>query len=456
MHKREADILQIKKYLNGELDAKAMHKLEKMAQDDPFLMDALEGYGTAGGDPQSNLNELVRRINLRTSRKKAAIVPLRYIGIAASVLIACSAGLLWFYRIQQPAIQPPAPTHQLPQKAVQKPTAFPAQRLAANEPSAVSAKDTKQPAHTEPKTIAAYRHHRAKISPVFTADTSGRQAEDDTATPVNEMIAMGYGTEKRHDTSGRLIAAKKLKIAEDHVLMKEIQGKAAGVSIADNANTSNSDKLTNLGYANRTAIRQVTAVRTLEGRVIGGGDKQPIPGASVKIDGTNTGAITDADGYFRLKADSGRHHLVVGYIGYQTRQVSANVPDTGKTIMLQPNSDALAEVVVTNYSAQPKMAGDEPEKTNVSAKPVVGWRSYHKYLDINAISPDNKKGVVKLSFMVDRYGSISRIKVEKSVSPETDQKAIDMIHAGPEWMGNSDNKPQKVTLRIRFPGTTNN
>ena len=46
---REKDILQIRKYLNGELDAAAMHELERRALDDPFLADAIEGFEHAGG-----------------------------------------------------------------------------------------------------------------------------------------------------------------------------------------------------------------------------------------------------------------------------------------------------------------------------------------------------------------------------------------------------------------------
>ena len=43
MSKHRDDIMQIKKYLAGQLDARAMHQLERRALDDPFLADALEG-----------------------------------------------------------------------------------------------------------------------------------------------------------------------------------------------------------------------------------------------------------------------------------------------------------------------------------------------------------------------------------------------------------------------------
>ena len=43
---------------------------------------------------------------------------------------------------------------------------------------------------------------------------------------------------------------------------------------------------------------------------------EPIAGASVQIDGTNVGTVTDTDGKFTL-SDTGRGTLVVNYIGYR-------------------------------------------------------------------------------------------------------------------------------------------
>jgi len=52
--KKETDILLIRKYLNGELDARAMHELERRSLDDPFLMEAMQGYEQTEGDQKSN------------------------------------------------------------------------------------------------------------------------------------------------------------------------------------------------------------------------------------------------------------------------------------------------------------------------------------------------------------------------------------------------------------------
>ena len=59
----------IKKYLRGELDAQAMHRLEKQALTDPFLAEALEGAETL--DPKefsADVNVLNRNIVKRTKR----------------------------------------------------------------------------------------------------------------------------------------------------------------------------------------------------------------------------------------------------------------------------------------------------------------------------------------------------------------------------------------------------
>ena len=96
------DISQIRKYLNGELDAKGMHELERRALDDPFLKDALEGYEQTEGDQKSNLDELTTRLQQRTEKKQARIIPWRTVSVAASVLIAIGAGV-WFFSGPQPA-----------------------------------------------------------------------------------------------------------------------------------------------------------------------------------------------------------------------------------------------------------------------------------------------------------------------------------------------------------------
>lgn len=66
-------------------------------------------------------------------------------------------------------------------------------------------------------------------------------------------------------------------------------------------------------------------------------------GASVKVVGTTTGAVTDIDGNFTINCKPGTM-IEVSYIGYKTLTVKAA---TGMKITLQEDGKALNEVVVT-------------------------------------------------------------------------------------------------------------
>jgi TonB-linked SusC/RagA family outer membrane protein len=96
----------------------------------------------------------------------------------------------------------------------------------------------------------------------------------------------------------------------------------------------------------------VTAQTRHTGKVIGGDDKLPVVGASVRIKGTNTGTVTDVNGDFALSVSPG-NVLVVSYIGYVTQEVTVRAAEF-ITISLQPANGTLNEVVVTGYTSQRK------------------------------------------------------------------------------------------------------
>ncbi|MDF2430631.1 MAG: hypothetical protein JWP44_262 [Mucilaginibacter sp.] len=96
----------------------------------------------------------------------------------------------------------------------------------------------------------------------------------------------------------------------------------------------------------------VTAQTKQSGKVIGADDKLPVVGASVRIKGTNTGAVTDVNGNFSLTLSPG-NVLVVSYIGYLNKEVTVKGGEF-LTISLNPANSTLNEVVVTGYTSQRK------------------------------------------------------------------------------------------------------
>ena len=81
---------------------------------------------------------------------------------------------------------------------------------------------------------------------------------------------------------------------------------------------------------------------------------ESIIGASVLIEGTSQGTITDLDGNYVIEnIPTGKNVLVVSYVGYQTQKLEIN----GRSvidIILQEDQRLLDEVVVVGYGVQRK------------------------------------------------------------------------------------------------------
>jgi len=73
---------------------------------------------------------------------------------------------------------------------------------------------------------------------------------------------------------------------------------------------------------------------------------ETLPGVSIKIKGSNTGATTDIDGKFTISVPNSNSVLVFTYIGYQTQEVTVGNRTT-LNVKLEAANTALTEVVVT-------------------------------------------------------------------------------------------------------------
>ena len=101
---------------------------------------------------------------------------------------------------------------------------------------------------------------------------------------------------------------------------------------------------------NRPVVTPGNYSGQVKGRIIGGDDGKPLPGVTVKIKGTSTGRLTNAEGDFTITVNS-RSVLLISYLGYESKEVAATRSSTG-TISLNPSNQSLNEVVVTGYGVQ--------------------------------------------------------------------------------------------------------
>ena len=85
------------------------------------------------------------------------------------------------------------------------------------------------------------------------------------------------------------------------------------------------------------------AQSSVKGTVTSSEDGEPIVGASVMVDGTKTGTVTDLDGHFELNVPAGSK-LVITYLGMKKKTVTAAA---NMKVALDSDNKELKEVVVT-------------------------------------------------------------------------------------------------------------
>ncbi|WP_162996745.1 carboxypeptidase-like regulatory domain-containing protein [Mucilaginibacter kameinonensis] len=454
--------MQIQKYLNGELDARAMHKLEMEALNDPFLMDALEGYENMGTSQQLNLADLTTRLQQRTEERKGRVIPWTVWPIAASVLIALSLGGLYLNRSPKPELQSnnisenknstpslvaatdtiktadtvkkananPIGTVQAPLIAVNKKPRK--GKLSANAlyQQDISAADNK----TASNNVVPPAGSNALVAPAEpVAPAKDKDVlKEAPAAGLSERIVFGYTaplTQKDSSKSDAISLRANTTVAKSKgPLQFKLPGKVDGVTSSPAP-----------GYNNKAAAESLY----IAGTIISRDDGSPLIGAAIRIKGTNRSTVTDVNGKFALSSPDNKATLDVVYIGYEPRQVSATRGDSVK-VALKPDSRALAEVVVSN----PKT--DDSEVSVTAAHPQMGWGSLKKYLQTNAVLPDGTTGTVTVTFTVFPSGIIDELSVKKGLNETADQKAIELIKNGPSWVGSTNNKPEVVTVKVKF------
>ncbi len=95
--------------------------------------------------------------------------------------------------------------------------------------------------------------------------------------------------------------------------------------------------------------------RSVSGKVVSTDDGMALPGVSVIIKGTSTGAVTDFDGNYKLiiPSDVSSPVLTFNFVGYKTVEIPVGTQTT-IDVRLDTDVKQLEEVVVTGYGSQLK------------------------------------------------------------------------------------------------------
>jgi hypothetical protein len=93
----------------------------------------------------------------------------------------------------------------------------------------------------------------------------------------------------------------------------------------------------------------IFAQTKLSGKVVDE-TNQPLPGATVVLKGTQSGASTDFDGNFTFETSSTSGTILVSFVGYEAKSFTFNGNKNFGTIALKPSAESLEEIVITATS----------------------------------------------------------------------------------------------------------
>jgi TonB family protein len=406
VNKQLTDIELIQKYHLNELDSRSMQQLEQRALDDPFLADALDGFqdhqlqATEIADLNKRLAQSIRK----NQRKQKILGGYASWAIAASVVVLI--GLVSIYLNQ------PAENTSIRMKDVPEITKVPQgekeeENILNGDAQTLKEDENFKIIEESPTVVTTIKKPRSKFSeqdlaaPILQEATQKKDTLD-----LDEVIVIGYGTQKKADISGAVAT---------------LSGKAAGVNVQN---------------AERVAAAKDATLAKVSGKVV---DENglPLPGVQITNQQTKEVALSNAEGEFSIAATQGQT-LNSSYLGFLDEDVK--VANQNKlNLTLKEDEKSLSEVVVVGYGT----------KINKIAGPVKGWVDFRKYIKAN-----NKlagaRGAVVVKFTIMPTGELKDFNILKSLNKQADAKAVELIKNYSSWQGSSNGKPETFKVSIRF------
>ena len=413
-------------YIRGLRKGKEAHRLEKESMQDPFLADAMDGYNQVEGNHEQRIEKLRMQVSAHSAKKKSTYAITWSIAACLIIGFGISSYFLFLKKSMTDEVF-------IAEESVSIKLAEPA----APPTPAIPATPT-VPATPQKEIALATTKVKTDSTPI--SEITARQADK------KDMIAEIQTTSQ---PQGAPVAAVPMmeEVSEETAALQEV------VATIDTFE-SESDKKMKLAKV-ATILPQNNMIK---GRVTDG-KGEPLIGASVTYKGTNIGTITNMNGEFSLVKKDDKKRLTAEYIGYNPVEIRI---DTSRTMLIamNENKQALNEVVVVGYGAKKNkksttLGSDakvkEQTEKEITPQPVIGKRSYQKYLKEHLVRPTDEKcaqvkGKVVLTFLINKEGRPFYIKVKESLCESADKEAIRLIQEGPDWI--YGNKLVEVTVKF--------
>ena len=413
-------------YIRGLRKGKEAHRLEKESMQDPFLADAMDGYNQVEGNHEQRIEKLRMQVSAHSAKKKSTYAITWSIAACLIIGFGISSYFLFLKKSMTDEVF-------IAEESVSIKLAEPA----APPTPAIPATPT-VPATPQKEIALATTKVKTDSTPI--SEITARQADK------KDMIAKIQTTSQ---PQGAPVAAVPMmeEVSEETAALQEV------VATIDTFESESDKKMKMAKVA--TILPQNNMIKGIVTDKKG----EPLIGASVTYKGTNIGTITNMNGEFSLVKKDDKKRLTAEYIGYDPVEIRV---DTSRTMLIamNENKQTLNEVVVVGYGAKKNkksttLGSDakvkEQTEKEITPQPVIGKRSYQKYLKEHLVRPTDEKcaqvkGKVVLTFLINKEGRPFYIKVKESLCESADKEAIRLIQEGPDWI--YGNKLVEVTVKF--------
>jgi hypothetical protein len=444
----------IEQYLAGKLTPLQMHAMEKAALGDLLLAEAIDGYFSINSEEwKTQLGLLKHKFENNNNTARIIILPKRnnnWIKIAAAVLLITSAATISYLLVSKKEkkqiaqntkaiINTDSNTRQfkIPEESIVK--TLPKNDFAKiNKPKQQTITNKDNVALTE--TIQAdsnfvYTPAR-QTAPVFAKenkrDILPADASPSSAAPVYN------NTELRNTRENNSLSNN----TNNGVINNTEYNKAKALT----------EKNSQLFYKKEQQLNKSFIAQVISA------DNTPLPFANISVKSENFGTYADVKGNFRLVSTDSIITVEIKAVGYQTKSYMLQSSLAQNKIVLNEADFTQTETTVIGYGTgiKSKLSRNATllKDSIVNVEPADGWDNYNTYVSNNIEIPDdilknNLHGTVELSFDVKSNGSITNIKINRSLCDNCDEAAKRLIEQGPQWKVKNGKKSKgKVTVQF--------
>ncbi|MDJ1495059.1 TonB family protein [Cytophagaceae bacterium DM2B3-1] len=474
-HKKNTPSLQsplsqdiIEKYLFSKENNDISYPVESKLANDAFTADAVDGLGTQQSAQQmkGNMNDLKSRLHQRISQQKqkrgGISIPfgMQPYAIAASValLLCCAVVVMFNVKYSEKTVPSLAKTQN------GHPVVSPNETSSANAPEQSEIAMQQASSYKEPATTQgeSKKSNKVEADKNVTKSFLTTNEKDKPVVVKSETVVESKGKNPVSTATVTMMAKEDQPVATSNqpVLLEEKMAVPPTESVQGNSFASvkpSADKSIIAGDESNALVKSKAKViaggvqtpRIVKGRVVDAEDGMAIPGTVVTVKGTNITTYTNQNGEYAITVPADGE-LAFSFVGYITYRIPVDQHGTINA-SLSPDMKSLSEVVVI---------GSEDEKSGKAAytpaQPEKGMPEFMKTIEQKLEASPNAgsygSGTIKIGFTVEPDGSLTNVKVLKSIGGESDQTAVQAVKDASRWTPAQENgKPVSQKMKIRIP-----